>query len=90
MELQVSIYIYKRLNVPRGTTEIMADKFHGNYKSMFRNRLNVPRGTTLIMADEFHRNFQVSIQEKIECSRGTTEIMTGKFHGTPSQHPGKD
>ena len=57
----------KILNVPRGTTEIMAGEFHGNSKSVCRKILNVPRGTTEIMAGEFH-GLQVSIQENIECS----------------------
>ena len=45
-----SQYPGKRLNVPRGTTEIMAGKFHGNSKSVPRKILNVLRGTTEIMA----------------------------------------
>ena len=51
----------KILNVPCGTTEIMAGEFHGNSKSVPRKRLNVPRGTTEIMAGKFHRKFKSAI-----------------------------
>ena len=49
------------MNIPRGTTEIMAGEFHGNSKSVPRKRLNVPRGTTEIMAGKFHRKFKSAI-----------------------------
>ena len=80
----------KILNVPCGTTEIMAGEFHGNSKSVCRKKIEYSTWYNGDNGGKLRGNSKSVPRKILNVLRGTTEIMAGKFHRKFKPAIGKD